>query len=94
MGEHGSTLFWLEDGDMKEVSRPAYDYSKYEGYELVDTTGAGDCFTSAFAVKMLEDATWEECLDFGNQVGFLCVSKFGAGPSVPSLDDVHKCFGK
>ena len=78
---------------IQKLHKPAYDFSKYEGYELTDTTGAGDCFTAAFAVKMMEGAKWEECLDFGNKVGFLCVSKFGAGPSVPSLADVEKCFG-
>jgi ribokinase len=59
---------------------------------LIDTTGAGDCFTGAFAVKMLEDATFEEALTFANQVGFLCITKFGAGPSVPYIKEIQHHF--
>ena len=33
------------------VGKQAYNFSDYKGRaELVDTTGAGDCFTAAYAV--------------------------------------------
>jgi hypothetical protein len=32
----------------------ALDFSNYPGLSLVDTTGAGDTFTSAFAVMLSE----------------------------------------
>jgi len=60
----------------------------------VDTTGAGDCFTGAFAVKMLEGANYEQSLEFANQAGFLCITKFGAGPAIPTIEEVHTVFKK
>jgi len=58
---------------------------------LVDTTGAGDTFTGGFAVKLLEDNnTEEECLKFASMSAFLCITKFGAGPAIPSRADVDK----
>lgn len=43
---------------------------------------------------MLEEASYEDALTFANQVGFLCITKFGAGPSVPYIKDVEEHFGK
>ncbi len=43
---------------------------------------------------MLEDIGYEAALEFSNQVGFLCITKFGAGPSIPTRADVEKVFGK
>lgn len=40
-----------KDGELYDsVGRPAYSFSDYKDVELVDTTGAGDCFTAAYAV--------------------------------------------
>jgi ribokinase len=77
---------------MTEISKPAYSFSDYPDLKLVDTTGAGDCFTGAFAVKMLSDTPYKEALTYANQVGFLCITKFGAGPSVPYQEDVDRVF--
>lgn len=67
-GEFGSTIYYYDE-EKKEVEslhKPAYDFKDFQDLKLVDTTGAGDCFTGAFAVKLLEGATYEECLTFGN----------------------------
>ena len=42
----------------------AYDFKDYEdkGYKLTDTTGAGDSFTGAFAVALLEGMTVQQAL--------------------------------
>lgn len=93
-GELGAAFFWIEDGKLHEISRPAYSFRDYPQLSLVDTTGAGDCFTAGFAVKLLEDAPYEKCLEFGCQAGFLCITKFGAGPAIPHLHEIHAVFGK
>ena len=94
-GEFGSALYSLaEDGSMSEISRPAYDFKDFPQLKLVDTTGAGDCFTAAFTVKLSQGGNYEEAIEFGNQAGFLCITKFGAGPAIPSLADVQAVFKK
>lgn len=70
----------------------AYKFSDYEGIELVDTTGAGDCFTAAFAVGQLEGYGVERSLDFACKSAFLAVSKYGAGPAMPTREEVENFF--
>ena len=54
----------VEEGVYDLTERSAVNFDSHEGIELVDTTGAGDCFTAAFAVAQLEDKTIEESLEF------------------------------
>ena len=93
-GEFGSALYYLEDDGIVEIQKPAYDFKDFPQLKLVDTTGAGDCFTGAFAVQMLEGAPYEQALEFANQAGFLCITKFGAGPSIPTLAEIEEVFKK
>lgn len=67
-GEFGSTMFYhdVEKNEIGEVHKPAYDFKDFPDLKLVDTTGAGDCFTGAFAVKQLEGVSYEEALTFAN----------------------------
>lgn len=98
-GEFGSALYYLEDpkspdtSKMRLIKKPAYSFDDFPDLKLVDTTGAGDCFTGAFATEMLEDVDYEHALEYANQVGFLCITKFGAGPSIPYKAEVEKVFG-
>jgi len=34
---------------------------------------------------MLQGGSFEEAIRFGNKAGFLAITKFGAGPAIPSL---------
>ncbi|MEA3485375.1 MAG: ribokinase [Candidatus Aerophobetes bacterium] len=54
----------------------------------VDTTAAGDAFTAGLAVSYAQGKTLEEAAVFANYVGALTVTKFGAQPSIPSMDEV------
>ncbi|MBM7577858.1 ribokinase [Jeotgalibacillus terrae] len=51
--------------------------------EAVDTTGAGDTFTGAFAVALAEGKPFEECLRYGIFAGSLAVTKKGAQSGMP-----------
>jgi ribokinase len=71
-GEFGSALYFLEDPaepqttPIKLITKPAYNFENFPGLKLVDTTGAGDCFTGAFATEMLEGVGYESALEFAN----------------------------
>lgn len=57
---------------------------------VVDTTGAGDCFTAAFAVAMLEGKSDKDAMEFASVAASLCIQQQGAIPSLPSRQEVDK----
>jgi len=59
------------------------------GCEVVDETGAGDCYRAGFAVALTagnEDRL--ECMKFASAAGALAVTKEGAVPSIPTYKEV------
>ena len=59
------------------------------GPNVVDTTGAGDCFTAAYAVALLEGKRGADALRFASAAGSICVRRKGAMPSMPSRGGVE-----
>lgn len=56
---------------------------------VVDTTGAGDCFCGAFAASLAANMDLAECVKFANAAAALSVQRLGAGPSMPHLSEVE-----
>jgi len=56
--------------------------------QVVDTTGAGDCFTAAFGVALMEGMPHAEALRFASAAACICVQRMGAMPSLPSRTEV------
>lgn len=67
---------------------------KVEGEKVnaVDTTGAGDCFVGAVATMLSKSASMSTAIQFANTAASICVTKQGAGPSMPSLDEVNLVY--
>lgn len=68
-----------------------------EGAQMVDETGAGDCYRAAFAVALCEGRAGQgtqqsehACMKFASAAGALAVTKRGAVPSIPSREDVEE----
>lgn len=55
---------------------------------VVDTTAAGDCFTSALALKYIKSGDIEKACDFGNKAGSIAVSRMGAQSSMPTIKEI------
>jgi ribokinase len=55
----------------------------------IDTTGAGDCFVGAMAARAAAGATIRASLEYANVAASLCVQRMGAGPSMPTAEEVH-----
>jgi ribokinase len=55
---------------------------------VVDTTGAGDCFCGAFGAALAAGLPPAVALERANVAAGLAVGRFGAGPSMPSAEDV------
>lgn len=75
LGAKGSALF-VEGED--PIQQPIILASK-----VLDTTGAGDTFTAAFAVAFVERKCKRECMKFAAAAASLCVQVKGAIPSMP-----------
>ncbi|MFQ5609717.1 MAG: PfkB family carbohydrate kinase, partial [Woeseiaceae bacterium] len=55
----------------------------------VDATGAGDTFTAALVVALVEDRAPENALQFACAAGATATTRRGAQPSLPSREDVE-----
>lgn len=58
--------------------------------KVVDTTGAGDCFTAAFAAGLVGGMKEASCVRFACAAAAMSVQKKGALPSMPSRDAVKR----
>jgi ribokinase len=58
--------------------------------DVVDTTGAGDCFVGALAARLASGDGIEAALGFANIAASICVGRPGAGPSMPGIADVRE----
>jgi ribokinase len=79
LGAEGAVL--LEDGN--EVVR-----SGAPKVDAVDGTAAGDAFTAALVVSLLEGREREDALRRACASGAIAASRFGAQPSLPTADEV------
>lgn len=63
-----------------------------EGYhvDVVDTVAAGDAFNGALALGLVKGESLDTCVVLANAVGALAVTKQGAIPSLPTLEEVEK----
>lgn len=64
-----------------------------EKVEVVDTTGAGDCFAGAFASSLCGQATLEEAVRLASRAAAISVTREGASTSSPTLEEVTSRFG-
>lgn len=80
MGAQGAYLY--EDGEGEFF--PAHKVN------AVDTTAAGDAFTAALTVKYISSGDIKEAIRFANVVGALTVTRMGAQPSLPTVEEVEK----
>ena len=82
---------------LKMGSRGAYLATKDGGRHFVnafpvpaiDTTAAGDAFNAAFAVGLMLGRSPFESAQFAAAAGAVCVTRAGAQPSMPTLEEVN-----
>ena len=63
---------------------PAFDV------KAVDTTAAGDAFTSALTLEYLRSGSIEHAGKYANLVGAMTVRRAGALPSLPTEEELQK----
>ncbi len=79
---HGAGIATLSrDGQLIAEAKPP-------GVQAVDTTGAGDTFTAALTVSLVEGREPEQALRYACAAGAVATMKMGAQPSLPDRDSV------
>lgn len=61
--------------------------------DVIDTTGAGDCFNGAFLAAALANRPIRDCLTFASAAASLAVSAIGARSAIPHLGEVFSKIG-
>jgi ribokinase len=84
-GAEGAALF--ERG--REIARAAPP-----PVEAVDGTAAGDAFTAALVVSLLESRAPTDALRRACAAGALAASRFGAQTSLPAADEVDAILAR
>ncbi|MCP4303256.1 MAG: ribokinase [Gammaproteobacteria bacterium] len=64
--------------------------AKPPGVQAVDTTGAGDTFTAALTVALVEGQVPDQALRFACAAGAVATTTMGAQPSLPNRESVLK----
>jgi ribokinase len=77
----GAKGFLLAKGNRRE-------YIASEKVNVVDTTAAGDAFTGSLAVSVGQGHNLFDSAIFANRAAALCVTKRGAQPSMPAMEEV------
>jgi ribokinase len=65
-------------------------FAKPPRIEAVDTTAAGDTFTAALTLALVEGQEPQQALEFACAAGAAACTKLGAQPSLPTRDEVTR----
>ena len=99
--EQGISIVVVTLGEKGALVRTKEGYSIVSGFasKVVDTTGAGDSFWGGFIsrvvvsgkeINALTLAELETMIRFANAVAGICVTRRGAIPAMPSLEEVEE----
>lgn len=83
LGKQGSVM--LKDGN--RIRQEAYKVT------AVDTTAAGDTFTGYFVAGLAQKTDDKALLDLASVASAIAVSRKGAAPSIPTMDEVLHAVG-
>ena len=76
------------------VSNEGKEFVPARKVKAADSTAAGDAFTGSLAVGLAQGKTLSEAALFANNVAALSVTKMGAQPSMPTLQEVESFISK
>eukprot|EP00357_Protocruzia_adherens_P034192 CAMPEP_0114994958 /NCGR_PEP_ID=MMETSP0216-20121206/13442_1 /TAXON_ID=223996 /ORGANISM="Protocruzia adherens, Strain Boccale" /LENGTH=315 /DNA_ID=CAMNT_0002358905 /DNA_START=21 /DNA_END=968 /DNA_ORIENTATION=- len=84
LGENGS-MYVPPKGDVIRVQACT---NIPEGKAIIDTTGAGDCYTGTFVAALAEGKEIKAAMTYASAAALLCICVKGALPSMPWKEEV------
>ncbi len=69
-------------------SKESIFYPSYE-VTMTDSTAAGDCFNGALVAALSKGESLPDAIDFAMKASAISVTRPGAQPSIPTLDDME-----
>jgi len=72
------------------VSDEGTEFVEARKVTAVDSTAAGDAFTGSLAVGLAKGQTLSEAALFANNVAAVSVTRMGAQPSMPTVEEIDK----
>ena len=79
-----------ESGVLMDTPEGVFYKPAVSDVNVVDPTAAGDSFVGAFCTRICMGDEFGEALSFANHTAALTVSKMGAMPSLPTLQEVEE----
>lgn len=76
-------------GSYIKSKKEAFFQTAFHATNVVDTTGAGDCFASGFISGVLRGLSLRECAKFATACSFLTIQKVGATTAIENLEQVE-----
>jgi ribokinase len=70
------------------------DAFKLPDMPIVDTTGAGDCFTASFVTQYMQGKPIKDVLEYSSAAAYICITRFGAMPSLPTREEIDSLLKK
>ena len=83
---HWGAMICTDEGRVEHVPATAVD--------VVDTTAAGDAFTAALTVALVEGRSLFDAVRFGSGAGTLACLTLGAQPAMPSRAELEEFLGR
>ena len=71
------------------ISKDEYVEQSIYKVDTVDTTAAGDTYTGYFIAGILNGKTIKESMDTASKASAIAVSRQGAAPSIPCVEEVE-----
>ena len=95
LDDFGGMMAVTLGGDGAYLTKAGNEIARCDAFpvDVVDTTGAGDCFSGALAVAFAEGQSPETALRFACAAGALATTKLGAQSGMPTRSEVEALIG-
>ena len=93
-GARAAVITLGENGALFHDGRDTIHVPAFRVGAVVDTTGAGDCFSGALAVALAEGRPPRDAIRFGCAAAAISVTRHGTAPAMPLRSEIEALLAK